>query len=331
MIRVGLLIGVIALGVFLLIRLEDKTLRTTVNRHIKLGAWTEGLFDAKTKELHPEALLEFERIVKKKVAIAHYYIGWEYLADKELQTQFGLLRSFGWEPMLNVNPYYFSGGCPATKLPLYKAIAEGNCDDFLHKAGKNLSQINKPFYLLFAWEMNNPKNEWSVSYTGSSTDDFVRAWRHIYTIFKQENATNVIWVFCPNIPDNLDTPYSKLYPGDDFVDWTGLDGYNWGTTQSWSEWVSFSGVFTGPYNKLIAIAPDKPMMLAEVNTTDKGGDKGAWYKDMFIKQIPHNFPKVQAVVIYNEDRNKQENVDWRVGATHESLRDFSSAIHSEFY
>jgi hypothetical protein len=299
-------------------------------RHIAFGVWTEGFFDPSTRQIHPETLLSFEQLINKKASIAHYYLGWEYLADPELLKQFALLRSHGWEPMLNVNPYYFSG-CPATQLPLYKAIAMGKCDEFLHKAGKNLARVDEPFYLLFAWEMNNPHNEWSISHTGSSEEDFKRAWRHIHKIFQQEKATKVVWVFCPNVPDDPDFPYSKIYPGKNFVDWVGLDGYNWGTTQSWSEWINFSGVFTGSYNKMVAIAPGKPMMIAEVNTTDQGGDKGEWYRDMLTQQIPYNFPNIKAVVIFNEDRSVQENVNWKVDVTPEALEAFTSAINSKFY
>ncbi len=303
---------------------------TSQQKNITLGAWTEGLYDASTRTLHPEKLLQFEQLVHKKLTIAHYYIGWEFLANPILSTQFETLRSYGWEPMLDVNPYYFPE-CPASKLPIYRAIAEGKCDKFLHKAGKNLSKIKQPFYLVFAWEMNNKDNMWSIPNTGSTPNDFVAAWRHIHTIFKQEGARNIKWVFCPNVPDVGNIPYTKIYPGSDYVDWIALDGYNWGTTQSWSHWYSFSEVFTGSYKKLTNIAPNKPMMLAEVNTTDKGGSKADWYTVMFTKQIPDNFPRIKAIIIFNEDKSKQEQVNWKVDITQSSLSAFINAIHSSFY
>lgn len=325
-----LLIAVVIISILLLLLLFQSNNRVVQQRHITLGAWTEGLFDASTQTLHPEKLREFEQLIHKKVSIAHYYIGWEALASPTLIKQFNTLRSSGWEPMLNVNPYYFSG-CPALEMPIYKAIAEGKCDDFLHKAGKNLSRSKQPFYLLFAWEMNNKQQEWSIPYSGSTPEDFKAAWRHIYTIFKQEKAAKVIWVFCPNVPDDTNVPYNKIYPGNDYVDWVGLDGYNWGTTQSWSQWASFAEVFTSSYNRIVTLAPNKPLMIAEVNTTNQGGDKGIWYSDMLTKQIPYRFPHIAAVVIFNENRSTQENVDWRVDFTQNSLHAFISAIHSQFY
>ena len=290
-------------------------------RHIILGAWTEGFFDPSSKMLHPEKLTAFEEMIHKKLAIAHYYIGWEALSNP---------YQHGWQPMLNVNPYYFSQ-CPAIKEPLYKAIADGQCDSFLHQAGKNLSQVRRPFYLLFAWEMNNSQNAWSVQQSGSSPADFVAAWRHIHDIFQQENARQIVWVFCPNIPNDATVPYNIIYPGSSYVDWIGLDGYNWGTTQSWSQWESFSDIFRGSYQDMTQIAPNKPILIAEVNTTDQGGDKGTWYEDMLEKQIPFNFPKVKAVVIFNEDRSQQEHVNWQVNINDSSLKAFVRAIHSTYY
>jgi hypothetical protein len=299
-------------------------------RKIALGAWTEGFYDASARKLQPDKLLAFESMIDRKVSIAHYYRGWESLADPYLLTEFEILRSNGWQPMINVNPYFFSE-CPASQKPLYKAIAEGDCDVFLRKAGRNLANAKEPFYLLFAWEMNNKDLEWSVSTSGSSGSDFVAAWRHIHTIFKDEGADKVLWVFCPNTQDKTSISYKDIYPGDEYVDWTGIDGYNWGTTQNWSQWSSFSGVFTSSYRNMTSIAPNKPMMIAEVNSTDQGGDKGKWYKEMFHNEIPYKFPQVKAVVIYNEDRTAQEKVNWKIDVNKDSLESFKSAVKSPFY
>ncbi len=299
-------------------------------RRISIGAWTEGFYDPVSRKLHPEALTKFESLIDKKISIAHYYRGWESWTDPVLVSEFNEIRSKGWTPMLSSNPYYFDR-CPVDAKPLYEAIASGACDEFLHAAARNLRTVKHPFYLLFAWEMNNKDLEWSVPYTGSTSEQFVKAWRHIHTIFREEKVKNVIWVFNPNIPNVPDFPYTDLYPGADYVDWVGLDGYNWGTTQSWSSWLPFHDVFSGPYNELTRIAPEKPMVISEMNTTDVGGNKGEWYRDAFIKQIPENFPNIQAVIIFNENRTKQEKVNWKVDVTQESLDGFKQAVSGSVY
>jgi len=297
---------------------------------ILFGAWTQGLFDSKTQKLHPEKLIQFEQLVHKKMSLAHYYIGWEALADPSLIDQFNTINSHGWEPVLNINPYYFSG-CPATSLPLYRAIAQGYCDTFLEKAAKNLQREKHPFFLLFAWEMNNEQNTWSITMTGSTPGDFKAAWQHVYSLFKKEQVTNIVWVFCPNVPDNKTMSYQEFYPGDAYVDWIGLDGYNWGTTQKWSRWESFTEIFHGSYVALTKLAKGKPVMIAEFNTTDKGGNKADWYTKVLTSEISSSFPKVNALLIFNEDRTRQEHVDWRVDVNRNALEAFSEGIRSVLY
>lgn len=293
--------------------------------------WNQGFFDAKTQTLHIENLQNFEKQVGKHFSIAHYYRGWEALEKPILREEFSKIRQQGWQPMINMNPYYFDK-CPASKVPLYRAIADGQCDDFLRRAGKNLSQINEPFYLLFAWEMNNHELEWSVSRTGSKPQDYIDAWRHMHDIFEEEGATNIIWVFCPNVPERPDLTYASVYPGDNYVDWLGMDGYNWGTTQTWSSWTDFSGVFSDAYTKLHTIAPEKPIMISEVNTTDRGGDKAKWYTDMLATQIPYNFPAVKAVVFFNEDRSTTpEKINWKIDVNKNSLEAFKKSIQLDYY
>lgn len=299
-------------------------------RQILFGAWTEGLFDAKKRTLHVEKLKEFETLIDKKVSIAHYYRGWEYMSDPILLKEFQTLRENGWTPMINMNPYFFEK-CQAKESTLYKAIADGECDDFLRASGKNLSQIKEPFFLLFAWEMNNRDLAWSIETSGSTSEDFRNAWRHMHDIFEEEGAKTIDWVFAPNTFADGSPAYVDMYPGDAYVDWTAIDGYNWGTSQSWSQWSSFSGTFTTSYRHLLSIAPSKPIMISEFNTTDQGGNKADWYKEALTKEIPYNFPQIKAIVIYNEDRSAQEKVNWKVDATPESLNAFKDAINAKFY
>ncbi|NOT85153.1 MAG: hypothetical protein HOP02_10350 [Methylococcaceae bacterium] len=53
------------------------------------------------------------------------------------------------------------------------------------------------------------------------------------------------------------------YLGND-VDWTALDGYNWGSNYSFSKWTDFAGVFSVPYKKWITNWATKPVKLVEV-------------------------------------------------------------------
>ena len=48
---------------------------------------------------------------------------------------------------------------------------------------------------------------------------------------KVDGVTKVAveFVWSPNYISNIYPHYSHYYPGDDYVDWVGVDGYNWGS------------------------------------------------------------------------------------------------------
>ncbi len=50
----------------------------------------------------------------------------------------------------------------------------------------------------------------------------------VHDIFASVGATNVTWVWCPYVDPSSKQNQRRSIPGDDYVDWTCLDGYNWG-------------------------------------------------------------------------------------------------------
>ena len=53
------------------------------------------------------------------------------------------------------------------------------------------------------------------------------AWRHIVTVFRQQGADNVTWLWTVNIVDQkggIPSP-AAWWPGASYVTWVGIDGY----------------------------------------------------------------------------------------------------------
>ena len=71
----------------------------------------------------------------------------------------------------------------------------------------------------------------------------------MHDIFTAVGANNATWVWCPNIdPNNGLHDLGALYPGDAYVDWTCLDGYNWGTNPVKPDrWRSFDQLYGSTY------------------------------------------------------------------------------------
>lgn len=166
--------------------------------------------------------------------------------------------------------------------------------------------------LRFGHEFNSNWYSW-----GNDPQNFVAAWRYVYERFEAAGVNPYIeWVWCANNVDVDDVDdITKYYPGDTYVDWTGLDGYNWGSNFSFTKWKSFDETFSSPYNKLIDNYPTKPIVIAEVGSAEpldipnpsagQDGDdsdnrksKSVWIKDMFTR-IPASYPAIRAVVWFN--------------------------------
>ena len=114
----------------------------------------------------------------------------------------------------------------------------------------------------------------------------------MHDIFEEVGATNVSWVWCPNVDfANKLTSLPELYPGNSYVDWTCLDGYDWGSNpagaSSGDGWQRFDQIFQSTYNEIVnTVAPGKPMIIGEVGSTEDGGSKAAWISNMLSEIRP---------------------------------------------
>src|SRR5690349_8714060 len=216
------------------------------------------------------------------------------------------LRARGETPMVTLEPYAGSG------VASLSDIAAGKYDSYFRKEADALRGLGMTVMIRFAHEMSLLSSDWGPDKAGNTGSAYVDAWRHIVTVFRQEGAGNVKWVWAPNV-DYGGRPFTQFFPGDEYVDYVGLDGYNWGTSGGES-FTSFSKVFASSYATITALS-SKPVIITETAASEVGGDKAAWIEDTFLKTIPNTMPRVSAVIWF--DDNKEE--DWRVNSSQASL------------
>ena len=84
-------------------------------------------------------------------------------------------------------------------------------------------------------------------------------------------------------------PYTKLYPGDSYVDWTCLNGYNQGSSSQ-----SFSSLYTKSYTDLVALAPSKPVMIGEIGSLRVRKRRQGRVDLEDAESPPTNFPQIKA-------------------------------------
>lgn len=277
-------------------------------------------------EEEPSKIDQYIDTVGDKPAIAMLYQNWENESEFD-RAMLNAMTSRGIVPMLTWAPRDPVKGKKQREYSLQK-IARGRYDLYVRRWAREAAEWGEPLQLRFAHEMNADLYPWGLGVSGNTSADYVAAWRHIHDIFTQEGASNVQWVWSPL----ADTPTSKavlerLYPGDDYVDWMALDGYNWGTEgPALQEWRTVAEIFGPSYDKLAGIS-DKPMMIAEVASAEGGGNKALWIRDGLLKDVPSRLPRVRAVVWF--DSNKI--MDWRVNSSPDSLEAYKDVATSCLY
>lgn len=248
----------------------------------------------------PSDLSRFEALTGKQLTFAMKYLSW---ADR---FPGGWLANIGTRtPVLTWEPWNPAIGALDNTYPLER-IAAGDFDTYIRTWAYAAAKYQKPIYIRFAHEMNGDWTPWSLRPAA-----YISAWRHIHNIFVARGATNVRWVWSPN--NEPSSTIKSYYPGENYVDVVGIDGYNWGTSQSWSRWQTFTDVFRSSYAAITAFT-SKPIMIAETASSEKGGQKSNWIADLPAQLA--SFPQIQSLIWFNVS----QDADWIVNSSPSSLQ-----------
>jgi hypothetical protein len=253
------------------------------------------------------------------------------------------VRRHGSIPVLNWASWELGKGSVQPDFQL-RDVYEGRHDAFIERFAAQAAAWGHPFMLRFNHEMNGWWYPWGVGRTaaggrvnGNTPRDSVRAWRHVHRIFDRVGADNVTWAWTPNIQSKVKRypDLEEVYPGDRYVDWTGLSGYNRDST-----WLGPSQLFTGrgtkylmnSYAAIRAVAPHRPAMLAEtgsIEAGDGGARKARWIRELLNRQVPERLEGVKAVMWFNWDIQPWPTM--RIDSSVASASAFSQSIASPFY
>ncbi len=283
------------------------------------------------------AVSEFEQIAGKQVSLVNFFSPFANCPTGGGACSF---YRFPTGPMENIRSYgaipvfsWASQSIPSRKSePDFQLsdVVAGTYDSYIRKFAEDAKAWGHPFFLRFNWEMNGNWFPWGEGANGNQPGEFVAAWRHVHDIFAAVGATNVTWVWCPNVdPDGIFANLASLYPGDAYVDWTGLDGYNWGLNPAKPDrWRSFDELYESTYHRIVdEIAPDKPLLISEIGSTEDGGSKAAWIEEA-LAAIPTKYPKIGGLVWFD---TYDDGMDWPIETSSSAADAFAEGIQSPAY
>jgi hypothetical protein len=147
--------------------------------------------------------------------------------------------------------------------------------------------------------------------------NFKLAYQRIQKFFTDAGVPrqSVRWVFAPNgWSKSPQHQFENYYPGDQTVDVVAFSAYNWGycANSSWKEWSSPQTVY-GPYLKrLRALAPTKPIFIAQTASTSatstgsSAAKKDEWFRQSYAYLAQS--PGLRGVIYFN----LQKECDWPI-------------------
>ena len=194
-----------------------------------------------------------------------------------------------------------------------QAIADGASDAYIRTFARAVHSLGVPIAISFGHEMNGNWYPWGTQETPAAV--FVAAWRHMHALFARAGATNVIWVWNPNIVNPMPQVALRPYwPGASYVNWIGLTGYFALTGPQ-----TFRGVF-GPTMREVRRFTSRPFIIAET-AVETGPDEGP--STLSLVKGATRTPGVLGFIWF--DFNKG-GVDWRIDSRPQVRADLATSI-----
>lgn len=238
---------------------------------------------------------EFSKSINQDMDIVSFYLAW----DKDLKTSFPekeLLQVYDqkaipmitWEPWTNTfnEEQNFKGH-------VFDSIASGYFDDFIGNFAQRMKNLDKPVFLRFAHEFDNPFYPWYDDREGAEAN-FKKAWIHTWHIFEEHGADNVIWVYNPWKPDNV----TSFFPDAPYVDWISINLLNYATHNE-ENYRSFQTLYA-PYHDEIIKTGNFPVMLSEYGTYFDPGYQKLWLENA-MEKILSNYDEIKAIIFFNSN------------------------------
>ncbi|HTQ87911.1 MAG TPA: glycosyl hydrolase [Streptosporangiaceae bacterium] len=233
----------------------------------------------------------FARVAGRQPNLIGYYSGWAQPFDLAFAQ---MMHEHGVVPFVQIDPTDAS----------VAAVAAGTYDEYLRAYAGRVRDFGHAVVIGFGHEMNAPWYSWGYGHTPPGT--FVAAWRHIVTLFRDQGAQNVTWLWTLQADEAGTGPVRDWWPGAQYVTWVGIDGYYYRPGDR------FATVFGTTIGQVRAFT-GKPVLLSETAVGPRAG-QFAEIQDLFHGMATYKtlglvwFDKPQHGGVYRQDWRIEDNV-----------------------
>lgn len=281
------------------------------------GRWWGVAPAALTGQPRQASLLEFEEKIGRPVDIYHgYHRDDEVFPTKE---EVALAREPGRERLLFLN------WKPSTTSS-WKDIADGEVDDRIDRLADHIRTTFPERFFLTVW--HEPENDVDpLAGSGMTAGDYASMFRHVVQRLRQGGVDNAVTVmtYMGNPQWGVAPWFPELYPGDDVVQWIGMDPYIKAVPTPRYEGglpdiVDRTGQgWPGFYTWAQQHYPSKPIMVAEwgVFSDERLAWRKAWVYRSVAAQIDR-YPAIKGLVYF--DSPQAPRGDTRIDSDPDALQ-----------
>jgi len=285
---------------------------------------------------------EFEATIEHQVGSVVWFPTW----DDEFPTEAcqklidrGIIPHLTWELFWPSEDPNNSRSTGAEGYKGFNDVLAGKYDNYIDRFAENAKALDGEVLIRFLHEFNGNWYVWSGNKNGKADggpEKVIEVWRYVVDRFNVKGAKNVKWLWVPHGPSTDRSmeawnSVSNYWPGDEYVDWIGLDGYNFYPQDPWGgnrPLRDFDNCFRALYDSC-SVLGDQPMMIAEFGTGEfqsESFDKAQWITDAFDK-IKTDYPRIRIFTWFNINKE----LDWRANSSPEALAAFRKAMKDPYY
>ena len=236
-------------------------------------------------ELINADMKKFEEVTGKKHASYFKYLGYKEGSVDEFKN---------W--MYEVKKH---GSIPHVALEPNKGLDEVLEDDYLINLAKMFGEVDTPVFLRFASEMNG---DW-VAWNGNPKE-YIKKWKMVHDVM-EKYAPKVIMVWTPfTFPEDSIMDY---YPGDEYVDWVGVNVYN---VVYHNDDINQVATHEDPLELLDYVYDEfshkKPIQISEYGATHYTTTDNKYYIDFAVEKINRmyqgilsEYPRIKSIFYFD--------------------------------
>lgn len=263
--------------------------------------------DPSEHDVTPIDVARYEQAVGAKTA-------WVYFSDNWFESRKFPSAMCGWIRKLDKIPYVRLmlrsdvDQRHAEKTFTLQRIVAGDFDVDLRTWARDARAFGSPILIEWGTEPNGSWFAWNGTWNGGAVEGpkrYIAAYKHIVDLMRAEGADNLQWVWHVNWydePERKWNAFENYFPGQDYCDWLALSAYGPISPRTNEGGESFRVEVDEAYPRLMTVAPNKPIIIAEFGCDlhNRHVDAARWAKSALEDLFSNRWPAIVGFCWWNE-------------------------------